>query len=168
MPTRSPQSAAEDKTMNALSDISTESALALGAPVGVTIENVAKRFEDTPALHGVSLEVGAGELLALLGPSGSGKTTLLRILAGLDFPTAGRVLFDGEDALKLTVQERHVGFVFQSYALFRHMTVFDNIAFGMKARPFRKRPSRSAIKKRVEELLELIQLAGYEKRYPAQ
>src|ERR1043166_3051215 len=139
-----------------------------GAPVDVTIDNVERTFGDTAALHGVSLTIAAGELLALLGPSGSGKTTLLRILSGLDFPTAGRVLFDGEDALKLTVQERPVGFVFQSYALFRHMTVFDNIAFGLKARPFRKRPSRSAIKKRVEELLELIQLAGYEKRYPAQ
>ena len=119
--------------MNALSDISTESALALGAPVGVTIENVAKRFEDTPALHGVSLEIGAGELLALLGPSGSGKTTLLRILAGLDFPTEGRVLFGGEDALGLDMRQRNIGLVFQSYALFRHMSVFDNVAFGLAA-----------------------------------
>jgi sulfate transport system ATP-binding protein len=140
----------------------------LGAPVDVTIDNVERTFGDTAALHGVSLTIAAGELLALLGPSGSGKTTLLRILSGLDFPTAGRVLFDGEDALKLTVQQRNVGFVFQSYALFRHMSVFDNIAFGLKARPFRRRPARAAIKKRVEELLELIQLAGYDKRYPAQ
>jgi sulfate transport system ATP-binding protein len=140
----------------------------LGAPVDVTIDNVERTFGETAALHGVSLTIAAGELLALLGPSGSGKTTLLRILSGLDFPTSGRVLFDGDDALKLTVQQRNVGFVFQSYALFKHMSVFDNIAFGLKARPYRRRPARAAIKKRVEELLELIQLAGYEKRYPAQ
>jgi sulfate transport system ATP-binding protein len=139
-----------------------------GASVEVTIENVERSFGETAALHGVSLTIASGELLALLGPSGSGKTTLLRILSGLDFPTAGRVLFDGEDALRLSVQQRNVGFVFQSYALFRHMTVFDNVAFGLTARPFRSRPRRAAIKKRVEELLELIQLAGYEKRYPAQ
>jgi sulfate transport system ATP-binding protein len=139
-----------------------------GAPVDVTIDNVERHFGETPALHGVSLEIAAGELLALLGPSGSGKTTLLRILSGLDFPTSGRVLFDGEDALKLTVQQRNVGFVFQSYALFKHMTVYDNVAFGLRARPYRKRPARSVIKTRVEELLDLIQLSGYEKRYPAQ
>jgi sulfate transport system ATP-binding protein len=139
-----------------------------GPPVDVTIDNVERSFGDTAALHGVSLTIASGELVALLGPSGSGKTTLLRILSGLDFPSAGRVMFDGEDALQLSVQQRNVGFVFQSYALFRHMTVFDNVAFGLRARPFRSRPSRSAIRQRVEELLELIQLAGYEKRYPAQ
>jgi sulfate transport system ATP-binding protein len=168
MPTRSPQSAAEDDTMNALSDISTEAALALGAPVGVTIENVVKRFEVTPALHGVSLEIGAGELLALLGPSGSGKTTLLRILAGLDFPTEGRVLFGGEDALGLDMRQRNIGLVFQNYALFRHMSVFDNVAFGLKVRPGSRRPRRAEIKKRVLTLLDLVQLSGLEKRYPGQ
>ncbi len=149
-------------------DVLRDPTLPSRAPVDVTIENVERHFGETPALHGVSLKIAAGELLALLGPSGSGKTTLLRILSGLDFPTNGRVLFDGEDALKLTVQQRNVGFVFQSYALFKHMTVFDNIAFGLTARPRSRRPAKAAIKDRVLELLDLIQLAGYEKRYPAQ
>jgi sulfate transport system ATP-binding protein len=139
-----------------------------GKPLDVTVEKVARRFGDTAALHDVSLKIAAGELLALLGPSGSGKTTLLRILGGLDFPTSGRVLFGDEDALSLSVQERNVGFVFQSYALFRHMTVFDNIAFGLTVRPAKKRPAKAAIRKRVEELLELVQLGGLGKRYPAQ
>src|SRR3954453_2763453 len=155
MPTKLPPPAAEDEPMNALSDVAAESLIALGAPVGVTIENVAKRFEDTPALHGVSLAVGAGELLALLGPSGSGKTTLLRILAGLDMPTEGRVLFGGEDALGLTMRERNVGLVFQNYALFRHMSVFENIAFGLTIRPGARRPPRAEIRKRVLTLLDL-------------
>ncbi len=154
--------------MNVLSDIATEPSLALGAPVGVTVENVVKRFEDTPALHGVSLEVGAGELLALLGPSGSGKTTLLRILAGLDAPTEGRVLFGGEDAMGLTMRERNVGLVFQNYALFRHMSVFDNVAFGLKVRPGSRRPPSAEIRKRVLTLIDLVQLSGLEKRYPGQ
>ena len=94
----------------------------------------------------------------MLGPSGSGKTTLLRILAGLDVPTFGRVLFDGEDALKLTVQQRNVGLVFQNYALFRHMNVLDNIGFGLRVRPWARRPSRKEIRKRALELLDLVQL----------
>jgi sulfate/thiosulfate transport system ATP-binding protein len=154
--------------MNALSDIATEKALALGTPVGVTVENVVKRFEETPALHGVSLEVGAGELLALLGPSGSGKTTLLRILAGLDAPTEGRVLFGGEDALGLDLRQRNVGLVFQNYALFRHMSVFDNVAFGLKVRSGARRPPRAEIRRRVLTLLDLVQLSGLEHRYPGQ
>jgi sulfate transport system ATP-binding protein len=137
-------------------------------PVDVTIENVVRTFGTTPALHGVSLDIQAGELIALLGPSGSGKTTLLRILAGLDIPTEGRVLFGGEDALRLTVQERNVGLVFQGYALFRHMTVLDNIGFGLRVRPRSRRPSRSEIRRRTLELLDLVQLSGLEKRYPAQ
>jgi sulfate transport system ATP-binding protein len=149
-------------------DQARHSAFALGASVGVAIENVAKRFEDTPALHGVSPDVGAGELLALLGPSGSGKTTLLRILAGLDAPTEGRVLFGGEDALGLTMRERNVGLVFQNYALFRHMSVFDNIAFGLNVRPGSRRPPRTEIRSRVMTLLDLVQLSGLEKRYPGQ
>jgi len=136
--------------------------------VDVSVENVARTFGITPALHGVSLDIAAGELVALLGPSGSGKTTLLRILAGLDMPTSGRVLFDGDDAMKLTVQERNVGLVFQSYALFRNMTVLENIGFGLRVRPRERRPSRNEIKRRVLELLDLVQLSGLEKRYPSQ
>jgi sulfate transport system ATP-binding protein len=141
---------------------------AWGVPIDVAVEDVTRRFQDTPALNGVSLTVAAGELVALLGPSGSGKTTLLRILAGLDFPDSGRVLFGGEDALSLPVQKRHIGFVFQQYALFRHMTVFNNVAFGLAVQPFRKRPSRRHIRERVADLLSLVQLEGYEKRYPSQ
>jgi sulfate/thiosulfate transport system ATP-binding protein len=107
-------------------------------------------------------------LLALLGPSGSGKTTLLRIIAGLETSHSGLVLFGGEDATNLRVQDRRVGFVFQSYALFRHMNVFDNIAYGLNVRPRRDRPSRPDIKRRVMELLDLVQLGGLETRYPAQ
>jgi sulfate/thiosulfate transport system ATP-binding protein len=139
-----------------------------GRPVDVSIENVERAFGDTPALHGVSLEIKSGELVALLGPSGSGKTTLLRILAGLDFPNAGRVMFGGEDALRLTVQQRNVGFVFQNYALFRHMRVFDNIAFGLDVRPAARRPAKSEISARVMELLKLVQLDGLDQRFPSQ
>jgi sulfate transport system ATP-binding protein len=139
-----------------------------GEPVDVSIENVEKAFGDTPALHGVSLAIKAGELVALLGPSGSGKTTLLRILAGLELPTAGRVMFGGEDALSLTVQQRNVGFVFQNYALFRHMKVFDNIAFGLEVRPRARRPGRADIGARVMELLRLVQLDGLDRRFPSQ
>jgi sulfate transport system ATP-binding protein len=142
--------------------------LTRGVPVDVCIENVEKAFGDTPALHGVSLEIKQGELVALLGPSGSGKTTLLRILAGLDFPSAGRVTFGGEDALSLTVQQRNVGFVFQSYALFRHMRVFDNVAFGLEVRPRGRRPEKTDIRARVMELLKLVQLDGLDQRYPSQ
>jgi sulfate transport system ATP-binding protein len=137
-------------------------------PMQVTVEDVAKKFGLTPALHGVSLDIHPGELVALLGPSGSGKTTLLRILAGLDFPSRGRVLFDHDDALRLTVQERHVGLVFQNYALFRHMTVAENIGFGLRVRPRARRPSRKEIRRRALDLLDLVQLAGLEKRYPSQ
>ncbi len=139
-----------------------------GDAIDVSVENVERLFGITPALHGVSLEIAAGELVALLGPSGSGKTTLLRILAGLDFPTAGRVLFGGADALGLTVRERHVGLVFQNYALFRHMRVFDNIAFGLRARPRERRPGKAEIAARVLELLRLVKLDGLERRFPAE
>ena len=122
---------------------------AWGAPVDVTVESVERAFGDTPALHGVSLSIKSGELVALLGPSGSGKTTLLRILAGLDFPDGGRVMFGGEDALRLSVRERNVGFVFQSYALFRHLRVFDNVAFGLSVRPSARRPAKYEIRRRV-------------------
>jgi sulfate transport system ATP-binding protein len=137
-------------------------------PIGVKVENVTRRFGGAFALNHVSLDIEPGELLALLGPSGSGKTTLLRILSGLDQPSAGRVLFDGDDALGLTVQARNVGLVFQSYALFRHMTVLSNVAFGLRVRPRAIRPAPEEIKKRALELIELVQLGGLEKRYPAQ
>jgi sulfate/thiosulfate transport system ATP-binding protein len=137
-------------------------------PINVKAEHVVQRFRNTLALKDVSLDIKAGELLALLGPSGSGKTTLLRILVGLDQPSSGRVTFDGEDALGLPVQERNVGLVFQNYALFRHMTVLANVAFGLTVRSRGQRPSSSAIRKRAVELIELVQLKGLEKRYPAQ
>lgn len=134
----------------------------------ISIVGVSKRFGTFTALDHVNLEVSSGELLALLGPSGSGKTTLLRVVAGLEWPDAGEVQFDGQDALRRTVGERHVGFVFQHYALFRHMTVFENIAFGLRARPRRHRLTESDIKKRVETLLELVQLGWLAARYPTQ
>jgi sulfate/thiosulfate transport system ATP-binding protein len=139
-----------------------------GAPMRVTVENLTKAFGDTAALNGVSLDIAGGELIALLGPSGSGKTTLLRLIAGLDFPLSGRIRFADEDASAKTVQERNVGFVFQHYALFRHMTVFENIAFGVRVRPRATRPDEATIRARVTALLELIQLSGLEKRYPTQ
>src|SRR5262245_8771772 len=137
------------------------------ARMNVGIENLVKAFDSTEALSGVSLNISGGELIALLGPSGSGKTTLLRLIAGLDFPTSGRILFGNEDASLKTVQERHVGFVFQHYALFRHMTVAENIGFGLKVR-HHNRPQDREIKRRASELLDLVQLSGLERRYPAQ
>jgi len=134
----------------------------------VSIRNVRKEFDRFPALHDVSLHIRSGELIALLGPSGSGKTTLLRLIAGLERPTEGAVFFGDEDASHHTVQERNVGFVFQHYALFRHMTVADNIGFGLKVRPGATRPEKAAIRRRASELLDLVQLTGLEKRYPAQ
>src|SRR5690606_22043349 len=128
--------------------------------------NVHKEFDRFAALHDVSLDIRSGELIALLGPSGSGKTTLLRLIAGLDFPTAGTVLFGDEDASRRSVQERNVGFVFQHYALFRHMTVAQNIGFGLKVRPRSQRPPRTEIRRRASELLDLVQLSGLENRYP--
>jgi len=136
--------------------------------MNIEIEDIAKEFGMTAALHPVSLTIPSGTLVALLGPSGSGKTTLLRILGGLEFPSAGRVLFDGADATGLTVQERRAGFVFQSYALFRHMTVFDNIAYGLGARPRKTRPSAPEIARRVTKLLDLIKLPDIGARYPSQ
>jgi sulfate transport system ATP-binding protein len=137
-------------------------------PMNIEIEEISKEFGATAALHPVSLSIPSGSLIALLGPSGSGKTTLLRILGGLEFPSAGRVLFDGTDATGLTVQERRAGFVFQSYALFRHMTVFDNIAYGLRARPRKSRPNAPEIARRVTKLLDLIKLPDIGARYPSQ
>ncbi len=136
--------------------------------MNIEIEDIAKEFGATAALHPVSLSIPSGTLVALLGPSGSGKTTLLRILGGLEFPSAGRVLFDGADATGLTVQQRRAGFVFQSYALFRHMTVFDNIAYGLRARTRKLRPSEAEISRRVTKLLDLIRLPDIGTRYPSQ
>ncbi len=134
----------------------------------IRIRNIVKGFGRTAALEGVSLDVASGELVALLGPSGSGKTTLLRIIAGLDVPDAGQVFFGDEDASGTPVQHRKVGFVFQHYALFRHMTVLENIGFGLKVRDGAHRPSDAEIRRRCLELLDLVQLTGLERRYPAQ
>jgi sulfate transport system ATP-binding protein len=134
----------------------------------VKIANIRKEFDHYPALEDVSLNIRTGELIALLGPSGSGKTTLLRLIAGLEQPTQGKIFFGDEDASHRTVQERNVGFVFQSYALFRHMTVAENIAFGLTVRPRATRPPKAEIRRRALELLDMVQLTGLEKRYPNQ
>src|SRR6476661_9614737 len=134
----------------------------------VRVANVRKEFSRYPALNDVSLEIRSGELIALLGPSGSGKTTLLRLIAGLETPTSGRIFFGQEDASSKTVQERNVGFVFQAYALFRNMTVLENISFGLKVRPRATRPPNTEIKKRAMELLDLVQLSGMHDRFPQQ
>ncbi len=136
--------------------------------VAVHVRNIEKSFREQRVLRDVSLNVEAGELLALLGPSGSGKTTLLRTIAGLEFQDSGHVLFGDIDANQLSLRERRIGFVFQHYALFRHMTVQDNIAFGLRARPRGERPTEQAIRQKVFELLQLVQLDGLEKRYPTQ
>ena len=143
-------------------------AIERAAPVQIEIDRITKLFGATAALHPVSLTIPSGALVSLLGPSGSGKTTLLRILGGLEYPSGGRVLFDGRDATALTVQERRAGFVFQSYALFRHMTVARNIAYGLEARPRALRPPRAEIERRVARLLDLIQLPDIGARYPSQ
>lgn len=134
----------------------------------ISIRNVRKEFGAYPALNDVSLDIRSGELIALLGPSGSGKTTLLRLIAGLEMPTLGRIIFGGEDASLKTVQERNVGFVFQHYALFKHLRVIDNVGFGLSVRPRRHRPSQAEVRRRACELLDLVQLSGLERRFPAQ
>lgn len=136
--------------------------------MSITISNVSKNFGSFAALNDVSIDIPSGELVALLGPSGCGKTTLLRIIAGLDFADSGKILLNGEDASDRHVRERQVGFVFQHYALFRHMTVFDNVAFGLRVRPRKQRLPESEIRKRVSRLLELVQLGWLADRYPAQ
>jgi sulfate transport system ATP-binding protein len=136
--------------------------------VSVTIRNVAKAYARYPALKGVSLTVAPGELVALLGPSGSGKTTLLRAVAGLEVIDGGDVFFGDVNAGDLSLRERRIGFVFQHYALFKHMTVMDNIAFGLRARPRGTRPTEAQIRSRVLDLLALVQLEGLEARHPAQ
>jgi len=136
--------------------------------MGIDIRNVSKQFGQFQALSDVSLDIAAGELVALLGPSGCGKTTLLRIIAGLEIPDSGSIHFSGQDATDVHVRERNVGFVFQHYALFRHMTVFDNVAFGLRVKPRRQRPNTAQIRDRVTRLLQLVQLDWLADRFPAQ
>ena len=136
--------------------------------MSIAVHHISKSFGAFAALHDVSLEVRTGELLALLGPSGSGKTTLLRVIAGLEVPEEGRVLFESEDVTEKSAYERRAGFVFQHYALFQHLTVLENIAFGLRVQPKKKRLSSDAIVKHVRHLLELIQLPDYEKRLPSE
>jgi sulfate transport system ATP-binding protein len=136
--------------------------------MSLAVDKVIKQFARFPALKGMSLKAEPGEFLALLGPSGSGKTTLLRVIAGLETPEAGSVTFDGRDFLALSARQRRVGMVFQHYALFRHMTVEKNVAFGLRVRPRKDRPSAAEIRATVDRLLALVQLDGLAKRYPAQ
>ena len=132
--------------------------------MSILVRNISKRFGDFTALDGVSLDVAGGSLTALLGPSGSGKSTLLRIIAGLEFADQGEILISGEDATDVRPQDRNVGFVFQHYAAFKHMTVRDNVAFGLQVR---KRP-KAEVRDRVDQLLKLVQLEAFGHRYPAQ
>jgi sulfate transport system ATP-binding protein len=141
---------------------------ARAANMSITIESVSKEFGNYPALKGVSLNIDDGEFVALLGPSGSGKTTLLRIIAGLEYSDHGSICFGDRDVTRLPASDRGIGFVFQHYALFGHMTVADNIAFGLKVMKRRNRPSKKEIRSRAEALLDLVQLPGLGKRYPAQ
>ena len=136
--------------------------------MSIEVKNIRKNFGAFAALDNVSVHFPAGELVALLGPSGSGKTTLLRIIAGLEAADGGQVMFEGEDATKRSAKDRRVGFVFQHYALFRHMTVFENVAFGLRIKPRATRPSRKEIWQRVHNLLSLVQLDMLADRYPSQ
>ncbi len=134
----------------------------------IEIQNLTRVFGTFTALDQLSLQIPSGELTALLGPSGCGKTTLLRIISGLEVPDSGQVLFDGENAERRTLRERGVGFVFQHYALFRHMNVFENIAFGLRVKPKKTRPSEEFIRSRVRDLLALVQLEGLAARMPSE
>lgn len=136
--------------------------------MSIEIRNVSKRFGAFQALDEINLDIRSGELVALLGPSGCGKTTLLRIIAGLETPDVGSIVFHGEDVSGHDVRDRNVGFVFQHYALFRHMTVFDNVAFGLRMKPKKERPSEAQIKDKVHELLGMVQLDWLADRYPEQ
>jgi sulfate/thiosulfate transport system ATP-binding protein len=136
--------------------------------MSIEITSIRKSFGSFPAVNDVSLSIGTGEMVAFLGPSGSGKTTLLRIIAGLEFPDSGNIRFHGEDVTRKSAKERKAGFVFQSYALFNHMTIFENIAFGLKVAPRPRRLPAREITDRVHSLLETIQLAGLAERFPSQ
>ena len=136
--------------------------------MSLTVDSVTKKFGRFPALNGASFIAPQGGFVSLLGPSGSGKTTLLRILGGLEFADSGSVRFADLNWLDMPARTRNAGFVFQQYALFRHMTVADNIAFGLRVRPRHTRPSKTAITDRVKQLLDLVQLPGLEARYPSQ
>jgi len=136
--------------------------------MSIAVRGVSKRFKSVSVLDDINIDVAAGELVALLGPSGSGKTTLLRVIAGLEIADQGSILLDGEDATSRPVKERGVGFVFQHYALFRHMSVFENVAFGLRVKPRKSRPSEEDIESKVRDLLELVQLDAYADRYPSQ
>src|SRR6478736_2410246 len=134
----------------------------------IRLDNISKNFEGFAALKPTTLSIASGQLVALLGPSGSGKTTLLRLIAGLLPVDQGRIVFAGRDATRLSLRERQVGFVFQHYALFPHMSVFENVAFGLRSRPRKTRPREDALRKRVDELLALVQMADHRERLPAQ
>ncbi|MFP6558772.1 sulfate/molybdate ABC transporter ATP-binding protein [Paraburkholderia sp. B3] len=136
--------------------------------MGITVRNLQKHFGDFAALDDVSLDFPPGELVALLGPSGCGKTTLLRVIAGLEYADAGQVVLQGQDVGAVGARERQVGFVFQHYALFRHMTVFENVAFGLRVKPRGERPAEAAIRQKVHELLSLVQLDWLAQRYPSE
>ena len=136
--------------------------------MSIEIRNISKQFGDFHALRQVNLDIASGELVALLGPSGCGKTTLLRIIAGLETADQGSIAFSGEATTHLHVRDRQVGFVFQHYALFRHMTVFENVAFGLRVRPKKTRPDEKTIQKKVHDLLNLVQLDWLGDRYPSQ
>ncbi|HEY8312477.1 MAG TPA: sulfate ABC transporter ATP-binding protein [Gemmatimonadaceae bacterium] len=136
--------------------------------MSIEVQGVSKTFGSFKALDNISLHFPDGELVSLLGPSGCGKTTLLRVIAGLEHPDSGRILLDSDDATHKDVRQRHVGFVFQHYALFRHLTVFDNIAFGLRVRPRAVRPSDKEIRAKVSRLLDLVQLGWVANRFPSQ
>ncbi len=136
--------------------------------MSIEIQDISKTFGAFKALDDVNLRIGTGELVGLLGPSGSGKTTLLRLIAGLETPDSGSILFEGEDTTEKSVRSREVGFVFQHYALFRHMTIFENVAFGLRVRHKSRRPGNAEIKDRVMNLLRMVQLEGLAGRHPSQ